>query len=158
MAAFMKIDGIPGQATDANHKEWILIESFSQPIYRQIAQGARDNERFQSDTKMGDMVVVRTMDKSSPKLFGFCANGTPIKELLIHATGQAAGDQKVYLEYKLENVVVSSYSAHGNSETKGSEECTFNCTKIGMTYFTLDPKDAAGKGKVVAEYDLGAGK
>ena len=33
-AAFMKLGDIKGEATDAKHKEWIIIESMSSPIYR----------------------------------------------------------------------------------------------------------------------------
>jgi len=32
MPAFVKLGDIKGQATDADHKDWILIESMSAPI------------------------------------------------------------------------------------------------------------------------------
>jgi type VI secretion system secreted protein Hcp len=158
MAAFMKIKDIPGQATDAGHKEWILLDSMSMPLFRKIEQGARDNTRFQSDTIAGDVCIVRTVDKSSPKFSHACVAGEPIAEVLIHLTTQANNKQETYVEIKLENVLVSSYSVHCNAETRGSEEVSMNYTKYTYTYFTLDPKDAGGKGKVVCEYDLGAGK
>lgn len=158
MAAFMSIKDVPGQATEEGHKDWILIDSFSMPIYRKIAAGARDNERFQTDTIAGDVVAVRTIDKSSPKIAQGCADGTVYSEILLHFTTQANNKQEVYVEIKLENVIITSYSAHMNSESRGSEEVTFNYTKIEWTYNTLDTKDAKGKGKVVAKYDLGKGK
>ena len=32
--AYMKLGDIKGEATQADHKEWIIIESMSSPIYR----------------------------------------------------------------------------------------------------------------------------
>jgi type VI secretion system secreted protein Hcp len=154
----MKIADVPGQGTDANHKEWILVESMSWPIYRKVDPGAVDVGRVQSNTVIGDMVTTRSIDKSSPKMMQFCANGKPIKEVLIHKTTQSDQEQKTYLEIKLENVFITSYSLHEVSESRGSEENSFAFTKFEVTYNTLDPKDAAGKGKVVTAYDLGAGK
>ena len=63
MAAFLKTEPeIKGQITDEGHKNWIEIRSMSSPIFRSIAQGAKDTQRTQGDTTLGDIV---TMDKSA---------------------------------------------------------------------------------------------
>jgi type VI secretion system secreted protein Hcp len=158
MAGVMSMKDIQGQATLDGHKDWILIESYSMPMYRKIEVGARDNQRFQGDTVAGDIVVVRTIDKSSPKIAQGMADGTCYAEVVLHFTTQANNKQEVYLEIKLKNVLITSYNVHVPAEQRGSEEITFNYTGIEWTLFTLDSNDAKGKGKVVAKYDLGAGK
>ncbi|GLR10537.1 hypothetical protein COO59_11810 [Mixta theicola] len=47
---FLKIDGIEGEAKDANHKGWITLSSFSwgtsQPGKMQTGGGLQANRRF----------------------------------------------------------------------------------------------------------------
>ena len=40
----------------------------SAPIHRTIPEGARDQQRARGDTTLGDIVVVRELDKSSTPL------------------------------------------------------------------------------------------
>jgi type VI secretion system secreted protein Hcp len=160
MAAFMKMAGIEGEATDSGHKSWIKIESMSSPVFRSIAEGAKDHERSRGTTTLGDIVVVRQLDKSSVKLQEACANGTPYKEVEIHFCTQANNKEEPYLKYKLENVIVSSYSFHGNSsgDPKPTEEITLNATKATWTYTTIDPEKLTPKGNVEGKYSPGEGK
>ncbi|HTN76134.1 MAG TPA: type VI secretion system tube protein Hcp, partial [Pirellulaceae bacterium] len=116
MPAFMKLGDIKGESTDQGHKDWILIESMSAPIYRNIPEGARDNERVRGRTTCGDVVVVRQFDKSSVKLQAACANGTFFKEVELHLCAQVKNKAEPYLKYKLSNVIITSYSFHGTAE------------------------------------------
>ena len=68
MPAFMKLGDIKGECTDTDHKDWIIIESMSSPMYRSIPQGAKDQQRTKGETTLGDVVVSRQLDKSSTKL------------------------------------------------------------------------------------------
>lgn len=160
MGAYMHLDGIPGQSTDDGHKEWILIESMSSPVFRSIPQGAVDNTRTQGETVLGDIVVTRTLDKSSNKLFKNCCDGTIFKEVKIHFTNQVNNKQQVYYEYNLSNVIISSYSFSGNKsgDPLPHEDCTLSCTALEVIYHTIDPKTGESKGKVPVKYDLGANK
>ena len=64
--AFLKVDGIDGESTDANHTNWIELTSFStgmsQPVSTSSATGGRTAERV----NIGDIVVTKTVDKASP--------------------------------------------------------------------------------------------
>lgn len=156
MAAFMKAGDIKGESTDAKHKDWILIESMSSPIYRNIPEGARDVERVRGRTTAGDCSFVRQLDKSSVKLQEACANGTFFKEVVVHLCSQIKDKSETYLEYKLADVIITSYSFHGTAEGgKPTEELTMNYTKIDWTYFQLNPKTGAPEGQVAAGFDLG---
>jgi type VI secretion system secreted protein Hcp len=155
MPAFMKLGDIKGEATDAGHKDWILIESMSAPIYRNIPAGARDNERVRGSTTIGDVVLVRQLDKSSVKLQEACANGTFFKEVTLHLCSQLADKAEPYLEYKLSDCIITSYSFHGTAEGgKPSEEITMNYTKVAWNYFLLNPKTGKSEGNVPASFDL----
>ncbi len=160
MPAFMKLGDIKGEATDGDHKEWILIESMSSPIYRSIPEGAKDQQRTKGDTTLGDVVVVRQLDKSSTKLQEACANGTFFKEVEIHFCTTVKNKQEPYLTYKLKNAIVTSYSFHGNSSGSPlpSEQCTLGYTDVDWTYIVVDPTTGDKKGNVPTKYSPGAGK
>ena len=160
MPAFMKLGDIKGQATDADHKDWILIESMSAPISRSIPMNARDQQRTQGSTSLGDIVVVRELDKSSTKLQEACANGTFFKEVEIHLCATVNNKQEPYLKYKLENVIITSYSFHGNASGSPlpTEQVSMGYTGVEWTYITLDPNTGKNQGQVPAKYNPAQGK
>lgn len=160
MPAFMKLGDIKGEATDADHKEWIIIESMSAPVFRSIPQGAKDQQRTKGDTTLGDVGVVRQLDKSSTKLQEACANGTFFKEVEVHFCTTVKNKQEPYLTYKLSDVIITSYSFHGNSSGSPlpSEQLTMGYTKAEWTYITVDPKTGDKKGQVPAKYTPAEGR
>lgn len=160
MPAFIKLGDIKGEATDSDHKDWIIIESMSSPIYRSVPEGAKDHQRTKGDTTLGDVVVVRQLDKSSTKLQEACANGTFFKEVEVHFCSTLKNKQEPYLKYKLKDVIISSYSFHGNAagDPLPSEEVTFGYTEVEWTYVVLDPKDGSPKGNVPGKYNPATGR
>ena len=160
MPAYMKLGDIKGEASDTDHKEWILIESMSSPIFRSVPEGAKDQQRTKGETTLGDIVVVRQLDKSSTKLQEACANGTFFKEIEIHFCTTVKNKQEPYLTYKLSDVIISSFSFHGNSSGSPlpSEEVTMGYTKAEWNYIVVDPKTGDKQGNVPAKYDPGKGR
>ena len=159
MSAFVKLGDIKGEATHNDHKDWIIIESMSSPLFRSIPEGAKDSQRTKGDTTLGDICVVRQLDKSSTKLQEACANGTFFKEVEIHFCTTTKNKQEPYLTYKLKDVIVTSYGFHGNSsgDPLPSEEVTLGYTEVEWTYITIDPKTGDKKGNVPAKYNPGKG-
>jgi type VI secretion system secreted protein Hcp len=160
MSAFLKFGDIKGEATDQDHKDWILIESMSSPIHRSIPSGAKDQQRTKGDTTLGDVVLVRQLDKSSVKLQEACATGKFFKEAEIHFCTKAEGKEEPYLKYKLSDVLVTSYNLHATASAQPmpTEEVTFGFTAAEWTYVVVDPKTGKKGGNVVAKYELGSGK
>ena len=160
MPAFIKLGDIKGEATDTDHKEWVIIESMSSPMYRSIPPGAKDQQRTKGETTLGDIVCSRQLDKSSTKLQEACANGTFFKEVEIHFCSTLKNKQEPYLTYKLSNVVISSYSFHGNSSGSPlpSEQITLGYTNVEWNYIVLDPETGDKKGQVPAKYNPGTGR
>lgn len=160
MPAFMKLGDIKGEASDQDHKDWILIESMSSSIFRSVPSGAKDQQRTKGETTLGDIVCVRQLDKSSTKLQEACANGTFYKEVEVHFCTTVKNRQEPYLTYKLSDVVVSSYSCHANSSGNPlpSEEITLGFTKAEWTYIVVDPKTGDKTGQVPAKYNPAEGR
>jgi type VI secretion system secreted protein Hcp len=159
MAAYLKLAGIDGEATDKAHDKWIIIEAMSSPIFRSNPQGAKDQQRMRGETTLGDVSVVRELDKSSVKLQEACANGTLFPEVEIHFTSQLGDKQETYLKYKLKDVIITSYAFQGNSSGQPlpTEQVTMGYTEAEWTYITLDPKTGDRKGQVVGKFNPGKG-
>ena len=160
MPAFLQLGDIKGEATDQDHKDWIRIDSLSAPIHRSIPQGAKDQQRSKGDTTLGDVSVVRQLDKSSTKLSEACASGKFFPQAEIHFCSTINGKQEPYLKYVLKNVIVSSYSFHGNGSGNPlpSEDVTLGFTAVEWTYIVLDPNDGSNKGNVPGKYEPASGK
>lgn len=160
MPAYIKLGDIKGESTDSGHKEWAIIESMSSAVHRSIPQGARDQQRTKGETSLGDIVVVRQLDKSSTKILEACANGTFFKEVQIDFCTTVGNKQEPYLTYKLKNVIITSHSFHGNSSGSPipTEEVTLGYSEIEWNYVVLDPDTGAKKGNVPAKYNPSQGK
>ena len=150
-AAFMKLGDIKGEATDQEHKDWIIIESMSSPIFRSVELDTTTGERTSNPLRIGDITCVKELDKSSPKLAEACANGTFFDEVEIHfartvedKAGTGEPKQEPYLTYKLKDVIVTSYSFHGNAagDPLPTEEVTLGYTEVEWTYIVLDPESS----------------
>ena len=154
---FLKIDGLPGECTDDKHKQWIEVLSYSHgvsqpPSGSRSSGGARSAERCDHQ----DFSVVKTLDKASPKLSLFCCNGTHIKTIKMELC-RATGNKTKYMEYDLEDVIVSGVRPGGSAqggETLPLEEVSFNYGKIEWKYTETDHETGARKGDVMTHWDL----
>jgi type VI secretion system secreted protein Hcp len=160
MAAFVKLGDIKGEATDQDHKDWIIIQSMSSSIHRSIPSGAKDQQRTKGETSLGDINLVRQLDKSSTKLQEACANGTFFKEVEIHFCTTVKNKQEPYLKYKLKDVIVSSYGFHGDAsgDPMPSEQVSLGYSEVEWTYVVVDPKTGDKKGDVATKYNPAEGK
>ena len=145
---FLKIDGIPGESTDDKHKDWIEVMSYSSGV-SQMAGGDRSTGGAASGGRCDhqDFSIVKTLDKASPTLDLFCCNGTHIKNVAVELC-RATGNKEKYMEYKMEDVIISSVSVGGGGGGVPTESVTFNYGKMTWNYIQTDHKTGATKGNV----------
>jgi type VI secretion system secreted protein Hcp len=155
---FVKIDGIDGESTDKNHEGWIDVLAWSWDMSRPEGGLATSGGRLATGrVTHGDFSVVKTIDKSTPKLHLKCANGQHIPSVTLELC-RANGEQETYMEYELTDVIVSSVSMSTTvqgGETFPIEEVSFNYGKIEWTYTEYDAEGKA-KGTVEAGWDVSA--
>src|SRR5258708_8889413 len=101
---FLKVDGIDGESTDDKHKNEIEVLSFhwgvSQPRSGSASSaGSLTAERANFD----NFVVIKAIDKASPKLALGCADGQHFTNARIELC-RAGGDKQPYMEYKMTDV------------------------------------------------------
>jgi type VI secretion system secreted protein Hcp len=151
--AFLKIEGIDGEATNEKHKDWIEVQSFSWGMSRTgTSPGGGTLLKIES------MQIVKNVDKSTPKLFLGCCTGehypTAVMEFTrpIQQGGQTA--DQVYLKYELRDCMISGYSISGNMNALPVDQVSLNFTKITMTYIPYDSATGNPGAPVVATCDF----
>ncbi len=144
---YLHVTGIDGEATDVDHKDWIEILSCSMGMADPEA-GATGTTRRRGNVVIEDIVVVKELDKSSPKLMEKCARGEVIPSLMIDVCRAVEGGSSTYYKYELENVMVTSFQSSGSAE-EGTpvETITLNYEEITVTYTEID-KTGKSKGNV----------
>jgi type VI secretion system secreted protein Hcp len=154
MSAYIQLPGIDGEVNDSAHKKWVEVNAVSLPIHRSIANGAVGVARSNGETSLGDIVVTKTWDSSTPKLAAFCASGKFLPTVTIHLCTDIGGKNCVNLEVKLSNVIISSYSFSGTGDQSPvpSEVATLNYTKIEWMYTKYNQMGGSA-GQVPASYD-----
>lgn len=153
--AFVKVAGIPGESTDAKHKECIEILSYSHGLSQSVSAASGTGGRTAQRVDIQDFSIVKTLDKASPLLALHCCNGQHIPKVEVMLC-LASGDKHPYMKYTMENVVVSGVRPGGSTQggdSKPLEEVTFNFGKIKWEYTPIDDSGKPG-GAVVGGWDL----
>jgi type VI secretion system secreted protein Hcp len=155
--AFLKISTIPGESQDDKHKEWIEILSFSFGASQAAAGGRSSGGSAAAErVNMQDFSIVKNLDKATPKLFLALSNGEHIPEVKVEFC-RATGDKQKYMEYKMNDVIVSSWRPGGaaqGGESLPLEEVSFNFGKVELIYTATDHKTGKPSGDVKAHWDL----
>lgn len=121
-AAFLHLDGIPGESTDPAHENWIEIESVQQTLSRPAASLPAAAGRRSGEVVRGDVVVVKHLDKSSPKLVEALATGRVIPEARIELV-RTDGNRPGYFQIVLQRVQVTARSTGARpAESLGDHE------------------------------------
>ena len=158
---FLKIDGVDGECTDEKHKNWIEILSYSHGVL-QLASGSRSSGGARSAERCDhqDFSCVKTLDKTSPKLNLWCCNGKHIANIKMELC-RATGNKQKYMEYDMEDVIISSVRPGGSSQGGAElplEEVSLNYGKIEWKYTETDHKTGAAGGTIPTWWDLVSNK
>lgn len=150
---FLKIDGIPGESTDAKHKNEIDVLSFSFGE-SQTGTFAFGGGGGSGKVQMQDFHFVMNINKASPKLFLACATGEHIKSAILTAR-KAGKEQQEYLKVTMSDLLVSSFQTNGSggSDPLPMESIALNFSEIEIEYKDQTAQGGLG-GSTKAKYSL----
>jgi len=132
-ALFLRIEGIPGEATDPDHEDWINLLGFSQPIQSPVIST--------KSPATADFQVRKELDKSSPKLAEALAKGMIIPEVELEYGHRGDSFLRFY-HVVLRNVLIHRYEVDSVEGAQPVESLGFDFEKAEWTYLEVD---ATGK-------------
>jgi len=156
MSIYLKIDGIEGKVTATGHEKWIDVGSLQWGVGRAISSSVGTSaDREASKPSISEVSVTKQMDASSPLIFTEACVGKS-KPIKIHLCTTGTDTIDTYMEYELEDCMVSGYSVSSGGD-RPSESISFSFTKLTMKFI---PYDDAGKAQspLPAGYDMALGK
>jgi len=147
--AFLQLEGIPGNATEAAHVGWIEVLSVTNRVARQ--------PRAQPPRVLTELVVLKHIDKASPLLYKACAQRQPIPQARLElVTGEPT--RLRFYQIALSNVVVQSVntSAAGAAGSPDSswEQLLLTCARIDWTYTVIEPQSGLPAKYITGYWDL----
>src|SRR5687767_198417 len=102
---YLKIDGVPGESSDAKHKAEIDVESWSWGA-TQSGKASFGGGGGAGKVQMQDFHFVMRVNKASPKLMLACATGEHIKQAVLTCR-KAGGEQQEYMKVTMSDILVS---------------------------------------------------
>lgn len=156
-SAFVKFDGIDGESVESSHIGWSDLLSFNQG---QSVPEPSGESRRRAAVSLEDLVVVKEVDKASPKIAEAVLDGKVFPKVEIHLTASFGDDPArfVYYTYELEDVRITSYniSGSGQGDDRPTENFSLNFEKIKVTYTEL-ASDGSPKDSVEYTWNVAAG-
>lgn len=134
---------VDGEAKDKSHKGEIDVLAWSWGVSNSgsahVGGGAGAGK-----CNVQDISITKYVDKSSPTLMLYCANGKHMDDATLVI--RKAGENPVeYLKIKLTEVLITSVSTGGSGgEDRLTENVTLNFAKINVDYTPQDDKGKAG--------------
>ncbi|MBD3317601.1 MAG: type VI secretion system tube protein Hcp [Chitinivibrionales bacterium] len=154
--AYLQIEGIEGDATDANHLGWIQLQSYSHNVKNETTGQSMGGHHTGGRCHHEDILVIKPLDGSSPSLALACCQGKshPSAVIELCRSGASGLDMVPYQKVELTDVVVTGVAP------KAGENDEFPIEQIRMTYgsikWTYTKTDTSGRptGEVVTGWDL----
>ena len=134
---FLKLDGIPGESTDAKHKGEIDVLAFSWGVARPGSSGPGGGAGA-GKAIFEDLLVVTRTSKASPKLWQACASGQHLKTavLVCRKAGKAPVE---FLKITLTDATITSYEIEGSDEELPVDQFALGFAKVETAYVAQDP-------------------
>jgi type VI secretion system secreted protein Hcp len=131
---FLQITGVEGESTDAKHKGWLDVDSWSWGE-NQIPPHGSGTGGGAGKVSMQDLHFTTKVSKASPRLFLACASGEHFKDAKLVARKAGKGQQE-FLTWTFSDLLVSSYQTGGSeaADVLPIDSVSLNFSKIKIEY------------------------
>lgn len=160
MAIYMNFNAlaIKGNVTAAGFEDWIELDSFSMGTGRGISMEVGNMaNREATRPSISEVSVSKMLDNASGGLFKESLTGVEGVEVIISIVQTGAKQVEKFAEYKLTDVLISSYSVSGSGGSAPAENLSLSFSKIIADLQGADKTNKNGQNMKVG-YDLTTGK
>jgi type VI secretion system secreted protein Hcp len=146
---------VDGESSDAAHSGWIEVLSIQHSL-RQPARWSDSAKQYgASRCEHGDFVVVKTLDRASPRLALLLCRGEVLKSATLELC-RAANDKQKYMEYQFTDAIITSITLNGTKDSSSipTETVSLTYRKVQWTYFEAGHRAGEPKGRFATSWDL----
>ncbi|MGD0770033.1 MAG: type VI secretion system tube protein Hcp [Tepidisphaeraceae bacterium] len=144
--AFVQIDGVSGEATEEGHKDWIEISEYQFSVSQQSLMSGGQGGRGAGKADFEALTIFKTIDKSTPTLALYCANGKHVSKVTLEIS-MAAGKKTKFASIVLNNAMISRVQIHGTSKgdsPRPQEVVSFVYDKVIWSYVPVKSDGSTG--------------
>jgi type VI secretion system secreted protein Hcp len=142
---FLQLDGIKGESTDKDHKDWIEVLSLAQVLENTAPTGGAGAAGSGSSAgkstgrvEIQEITINKQVDVASPKLYAACLTAQVIKTATVEVIRAAGATRVKYLVIKLEQVIISRAVTSIDSQSP-HESVSLNYGKVQWSYSPQKP-------------------
>jgi type VI secretion system secreted protein Hcp len=149
---FLKVNGVTGEAVDADHKGEIDVVSWSWGM-----ESPREAMTGQARGRVviSELQIIKRVDQSSPTLMSYLRMNKVVTEASL--TVRKAGEKPLeYFRIELQNAKVTSLRAESSGDEL-VERLNLGFSKLKVIYTPQGKAGGSGGGKVEFETDAHAG-
>lgn len=158
MAIYIEYEGITGNVTAEGYADHLKILSLHFGVGRGISMEPGNlANREATRPSLSEITFTKLADNSSTSLFKESVTGAAGKLVKIKFVQTGADAVTEYMDYELEDCLVSGYSISADGESDPVESITLSFAKIMVNYHDFD-KTNAGKSPQRVGYDLTTAK
>lgn len=158
MAIYIEYEGIQGNVTAEGYADHLKILSLHFGVGRGISMEPGNlANREATRPSLSEITFTKLADNSSTSLFKESVTGAAGKLVKVKFVQTGADAVTEYMDYELEDCLVSGYSISADGESDPVESITLSFAKIMVNYHDFDKKNA-GKSPKRVGYDLTTAK
>lgn len=145
---FLKLDTVTGESEDFNHKGAIEISTLNWEINQKTNMHS-GNGGATGRSSVGDLIITKKLDCSSPVLHTFCCQGMPIISAQI--IKRKSGSKPLeYFRMTLKDVLISAIQIHlGEGESPDVETIHLSFSEFTEEYI---PQNNIGSGLATVKH------
>lgn len=158
MAIYIEYDGIQGNVTADDFADHIKVLSMSFGVGRGISMEAGNMaNREATRPSLSEVTFTKLADNATTSLFKESVTGSAGKIVKIKFVQTGADKVITFMDYELQDCLVSSYSLSAGGESDPVETISLSYSKLMVNYHDFD-KANAGKSPQRVGYDLTTAK
>ena len=158
MAIYLEYEGIKGNVTADGYKDHIAVDSVQFGVGRGISMEPGNlSNREATRPSVSEVTLSKKADNSVTAIFKEAVTGSNGKKVVIKFVRTGADKVQQFMDYTLENCLVSGYSMSATSEGEPMESISLSFSKIMINYNDHDATNKSASPQRVG-YDLQTAK
>lgn len=158
MAIYLEFEGIKGNVTADGYKGCIAVDAVQFGVGRGISMEAGNvSNRESTRPSVSEVTLTKKADNSVTAIFKEAVTGSSGKKVSIKFVRTGTDKVQEYMDYTLENCLVSGYSISAIADDEPVETITLSFTKVMINYNDHDATNKSGSPQRVG-YDLETAK